>query len=631
MSRYWAGTSAAIVCQPTLGASRRKAAFRLIGTLTGAVFVVLLTAAFPQNRYGFLLGLAVWGGFCGFASSMLSNFASYGAALAGYTAAIIFSGAIDAPNQVFDIAIARTSETVIGIACGTMVMAGTDLGRARRQLSQQIADLAQAAAAGILATLRAAGPGAPDTRPARRDLIRRTTGLGPPIDTAFGEDADLLDRRQTLWAGVNGIFAALSEWRTIATHFLHLPGDVARRDAGRVLEALSPDAVRILSAAGPAGSWSNDPVAAREICEAASRSLAAMPTEDPSIRLIADRLAAGLRGLAAAANCLVLLLAPRRARLVRDYPLWVGGQDLLPHLVSGVRVLITIVAIEVFWIVTAWPGGQGAIVFAFVSVALLSPQQERAYRSALYFALGTVLGAIPPGITKFVLLPGHESFAGLAAMLALNLIPLGALSTLPRLAPLLTPTLFNFMPILAPTNVIQYNPDTFYNTVLGMVVGGVASVAAMRLIPPVPADMRARRLLAATLAETRDLVTRRRLPSRERWEARIYRRLAAMPEQAEPIQRARLVAALAVGSCIILLRHVAEPLGISLQLRISLEDLAEGRHAEIIRDLQKLDEDLAAQAPGEDGGARLRARAAVHALADALEAHSAYFLAEADE
>ena len=53
---YWAGTSAAIVCQPQLGASLRKGWFRLIG----ATAIVSLTASFPQNRVLFLLGLALW-------------------------------------------------------------------------------------------------------------------------------------------------------------------------------------------------------------------------------------------------------------------------------------------------------------------------------------------------------------------------------------------------------------------------------------------------------------------------------------------------------------------------------------------------------------------------------------------
>src|SRR5882757_5754790 len=37
---YWAGASAAIVCQPQLGASMRKAWFRMVGTIVGAVMIV---------------------------------------------------------------------------------------------------------------------------------------------------------------------------------------------------------------------------------------------------------------------------------------------------------------------------------------------------------------------------------------------------------------------------------------------------------------------------------------------------------------------------------------------------------------------------------------------------------------
>src|SRR5580693_5334671 len=57
---YWAGTTAAIVCQPSLGASLRKGSFRMIGTVLGAVAIVVLTAYFPQSRVGFLVGLSVW-------------------------------------------------------------------------------------------------------------------------------------------------------------------------------------------------------------------------------------------------------------------------------------------------------------------------------------------------------------------------------------------------------------------------------------------------------------------------------------------------------------------------------------------------------------------------------------------
>jgi uncharacterized membrane protein YccC len=86
---FWAGASAAAVSLPQLGASLRKGWFRMIGTVVGATAIVVLTAWFPQDRVAFLGLLALWIGVCAFAATVLRNFASYSAALAGYTAAII--------------------------------------------------------------------------------------------------------------------------------------------------------------------------------------------------------------------------------------------------------------------------------------------------------------------------------------------------------------------------------------------------------------------------------------------------------------------------------------------------------------------------------------------------------------
>src|SRR2546421_6931833 len=56
----WAGTTAAIVCQPHLGASLRKGWYRMVG----AVAIVVMTACFPQDRTAFFVSLALWGAIC---------------------------------------------------------------------------------------------------------------------------------------------------------------------------------------------------------------------------------------------------------------------------------------------------------------------------------------------------------------------------------------------------------------------------------------------------------------------------------------------------------------------------------------------------------------------------------------
>ena len=117
----WSATTAAIICQPVLGASLRKAPFRLIGTVIGAIGIVILAALFRQDRIGFLVGLAVWCAVSAFIATLLRNFAAYAAALAGYTAAIIASdqlGAVGGLNgQAFTLAVTRASEICIGIVC----------------------------------------------------------------------------------------------------------------------------------------------------------------------------------------------------------------------------------------------------------------------------------------------------------------------------------------------------------------------------------------------------------------------------------------------------------------------------------------------------------------------------------
>jgi Fusaric acid resistance protein family len=190
---FWAGTTAAIVCQPQLGASLRKGWFRMIGTVVGAVAIVVLTACFPQERAAFLVGLALWCAAAAFvATSVLRNFAAYAASLAGYTAAIIAYdqlGATGGPNgDAFMLAIFRVSEIWLGIVCAGIVLAGTDFGGAGRRLAAVFAAVSAEIVDRFGATLAPAGSMSCDTQqPVRRELIRKVVALDPVVDQAIGE------------------------------------------------------------------------------------------------------------------------------------------------------------------------------------------------------------------------------------------------------------------------------------------------------------------------------------------------------------------------------------------------------------------------------------------------------------
>ena len=243
---FWAGTSAAIVCQPRLGASLRKGWYRMIGTLVGAVAIVVLTACFPQDRALFLVGLALWGAACTLVATLLRNFAAYAAALAGYTAAIIASdqlGATGGPDgQAFMLAVTRASEICIGIVCAGIILAGTDFGGARRRLAKILAALSAEIADRFAGTLAQVGSDLTQTQPMRRELVRRVIALDPTIDEALGESSDLRYHSPVLRAAVDGLFAALAGWRTVAVHLTQLHDRAARQQADVVLTARSTGA-----------------------------------------------------------------------------------------------------------------------------------------------------------------------------------------------------------------------------------------------------------------------------------------------------------------------------------------------------------------------------------------------------
>src|SRR6267378_1717764 len=237
---FWAGTSAAVVCQPRLGASLRKGWFRMIGTVVGAVAIVVLTACFPQDRGTFMLSLALWGAACALVATLLRNFAAYSAALAGYTAAIIASdqlGATGGPNgQAFMLAVTRASEICIGIVCAGIVLAGTDFGAARRRLVELFAALSAEIAGRFAGTLAQGGSQLVLTQSARRELVRRVIALDPVIDEAIGESSRLRQHSPVLQAAVEGLFAALAGWHTVAVRLARLPERAARREADVVLQ-----------------------------------------------------------------------------------------------------------------------------------------------------------------------------------------------------------------------------------------------------------------------------------------------------------------------------------------------------------------------------------------------------------
>ena len=624
---FWAGTSAAIMCQPRLGASLRKGWFRMIGTAVGAIAIVVLTAFFPQERSSFLVGLALWGAACAAAATLLKNFAAYAAALAGYTAAIVAYdqlGATGGPNgQAFMLAVTRATEVCIGIVSAGVVLAVTDLGGAQRRLAESFAALSAEIATRFMDTLRLTGARLQKVQPVRRELLKRVIALDAVIDEAIGESSQLRDHSPVLQAAVEGLFGALSGWRAVAAHLESLPDDEARSEGDAVMRSF-PSELRGAWQADPARRM-RDPMYLRGVCETAVRTLRSLPAETPALRLLADQTARVLAGLSQALDGLALLVEDPAQPPARRRRLRLSVPDWLPSLLSAGRAFVTIGAVAAFWIVTAWPSGALAITWAAIPVILFSPRAAEAYDAAMGFMVGNVLAAAFAAIVAFAVLPSLGTFAGFAAAMGLYLVPVGALFA-QRPSAISVAMAANFVPLLAPANQMSYDTNQFYNTALGILAGNVAAALFFRLLPPLSPALRTRRLLAFTLRELRRLATGGVALTARNWEQTTYGRLEALPDEAEPLQRARLLAALSLGTEIARLRYASARLGVSQDLDPALEAFAQGRSGIALASFDRLDGRLASRSGGEpETTLALSARGSILAISEVLAQHASYF------
>jgi uncharacterized membrane protein YccC len=597
---FWAGTSAAIVCQPSLGASLRKGWFRAVGTMVGAVAIVVLTALFPQNRFGMLASLILWCGLCGFMATILRDFAGYAAALSGYTAAIVFADALNAPTDTFTLAVERGTEICLGIVCAGLVLTLTDFGDARRRLGLAFADAIATVTSGLAATL-SAGPDFAAIRGARRALVARVVVLHTSIDEAIGESSELRSRRRTLQAGAEGLFSAIASWRGVANHLERAADDRLGETARSLLALLSGTTASPVDAVRP---------------------LLRTSASDMDTRFLIDNLARALLALQHAIEALGLIQGSR----VRVRPPPRGRflvPDILPAIVNGLRVAVALAIVVLIWIETAWPSGPTMVIFTAVGVILFSPRDAQAYPLVLGFAIGTTLAAGLAAVVNFAVLPTLDGFLALSLVLAAVLTPLGAISTGSFWQAGFIGMAMNFVPLLAPSNEPVYDPASFLNSALGIVAGTIAAAGAIRLMPPLSPGYRTRRLLALTLRDMQGLAAGRRGLDRRAWTNLVSQRLGALPPEATLEQHAQLITTLSIGDAVIYLRRPHD-----LAERASLERALAALAAGDVATSRAWFRRFGVAEAGRPEGARptvMRCRVAAALIIDALDQHTAFF------
>lgn len=601
---FWAATTAAIVCQPNLGTSLQKGRWRIIGTIVGALVMIAMLAEFAQQRYALAFCLAAWCGACGVAVVLLRNFASYAAALAGITAAIVFADTIADPTSAFLLSLIRVSEICIGIGSTLLVILLTDFGAASRRLVDMLEDTARQLSTGFRATL-AKPEEAAEQREGRRGLMRTLGPLQLSTDAAMADSSYLRSRSGNLRLASARLMDAVLAWQQLARVETVPGGPVsgvrARLDA--VVAHLDP---RDLS---------GDPARLRGACRQVLETIATIAPGDQQTTILADATRELAICLEATADSIALLNGARAARKAFARRAIVIG-DPLPALLSGLRVFAAVAVAAAASILSGWPEGPLAIAFVAIATLIFGSAGDQARSLAADYTIGSFLMAAIGGVLYFGVLPSISTFPALAAMLVLVLVPAGFMQ-----AGSWHPTLFLAMaivslPLLEIGNPVAYDPSGYFNTALAIIAGSATGLLFFIVLPGLSPQVRARRLLALSVRDVRRLAARARPGDGALWSELMTRRVEDLPPQASDDQARRLLALFSLGRAIVVLRGALTGEIEQRLLARGCAELAAGRPAAALRTFGDLASRLKANAGSPAG---MPARAQLTILIGALD------------
>ncbi|QVW24280.1 FUSC family protein [Pseudomonas hormoni] len=483
-----------IVMQPQSGQVFAKSFYRFLGTLTGSAVMVALIALFAQNTELFLGSLAIWVGICSAGAARYRNFRAYGFVLAGYTAAMVGLPALAHPDGAFMAAVWRVLEISLGILCATVVSAAilpqTASAAMRNALYQRFGVFA------LFVTDGLRGRSQQDTFEASNvRFIAEAVGLEGLRSVTVFEDPHMRRR--------NGRLSRLnSEFMGITTRFnaLHqLLERLRSSGADHVVAAINPglqDLAEVLD--GFSGRSLTSPDAARlttalttykHNLPARVRSLRATFQEsNPSDAELLDfhtayeLLYRFVDDLHSYAQTHASLADHRHEREQWDEP-FTPQTNWMASAASGIRAAFILVVLGSYWVATAWPSGATMTLIAAATVGL-SAATPNPKRMAFQMACGTFLGALIGFVEMFFIFPWIDGFPLLCVMLAPVIVLGSFLTSRPQYAGVGLGLLIFFSTGSVPDNLTVYNPYTFINDYIAMVLGMLVCAAAGAIILP---------------------------------------------------------------------------------------------------------------------------------------------------
>lgn len=524
----WAAMTVWIVAQPNRGMSLSKSQYRLAGTLAGASVGVTLIIAFDQMPEMFFLALALWLALCTAISTALRNFRSYGAVLAGYTAAIIGIAGASQPAALFDIAVARVAYISLGIAVEAGFTAIFSPGSPLQTIEQGLANFLQLAITTTARTLRGE-----DTGAASRSVFANAVALDAAGEYAAASSPVVRRYIGHLRASIASALAQIVAAHAARKCLIEL------RDAERCLAAKLASAVatigdRPLDAANQLEKIRNQIHGLRDT-RAMPRSNEITAIRPPGIT---DRLE--LLHFHAEEALSRMTLGGDRKRLT-PRTRFAFHIDFTAAALNAARAFLSLLAAATFWVESAWPSG-GSLVVTVAIVTGLFASRPDGIAAGIGFIKGAATAVIVAGICNFVILPGLSGFAALAAVTAPFFILGGIGMRAPTIAaPSASFTLFVW-DLIAPDNASRPDFADFANGALTLLIAIACGTLMFALIFPYRPTVVRQRLLGAARRDLKTIGANRYRSTPQEWLSRAadrIGRLAAASVASSPELRER--------------------------------------------------------------------------------------------
>ncbi len=524
----WAALTVWQVAQPAPGMAISKGLYRVVGVVIGAVMGIVLIALFSQAPELFVLALALWVGACTIAATLLTNFRGFAGVSAGFMTALVGLGAYHTPDKVFDIAMARGSATIIGMACSILVtiLFAPQRGHAlmMKSIRQAISDTARRVAfplEGALADRFALGPSMVGT------LVKLETQIEfAAKESAAGRNAASPARRL-----VAHLFAVITAKRALEEH-LGRVGLV--QDDGIV--ALYREGMGLLERV-PAMMTAGGEAELAERTRAYHRRLREYAPEGPvgeaqetSSQLVYDRLAE----LASHFEAVMAIWLDIQANPKRSPVFHLNfHRDRQAAAINALRSFLAVFLAGVFWIESQWSSGPFLIIpiVMVCSIFVSAPYPETV---ALNFTKGAACGIGAAYLCTYHFLAGTTGFVLFAASEALFLIPAAMVQLTPRYTSFgLAFGIFFFL-VGQPSNSMDFDPSEFFNEALAILTGAFVASMAFRLFMP-PDPRRARRYVVSRMRDgLKEMAGRDPIPSYSDWQTRNFDRVYRLCDPANP-------------------------------------------------------------------------------------------------